>query len=295
MKRSIVLTLFALGAFSLPAHAGLGPSYSYATIDVPGAGASAATAINNSGEIVGAYGIGNHAFWGTPDVPLHGFVLSHGAYTTTDVPGTIWTSPQDITDAGAIYGYYGRYDEHGYAPEPIHGFRTHRGVTQTLDVPGYPHTFLTDANDQGRAVGFSVAGDNIARGFFMDDDGFTPINPSGDPANSSYVSAVTETGLICVYSAGTWYRGRPSALSPVVFPPGATPGQITGMNNRGDLVGTYSDPFGNIRGFILRGSNLTTIAVPGADATEPKGVNERGDVVGRYYRNGETHAFVAKA
>jgi hypothetical protein len=293
MKRTIVLILVALGAISLPAHAG--PSYSYTTIDVPGAGASAATAINNAGDIVGAYGSGNEAFWGTPEVPLHGFVLSHGGFSTYDAPGTIWTSPQDITDAGAVLGHYGQYDEHGYAYGPVHGFRFDRGQTQTLDVPGYPFTFLTDANDQGRAVGFSVGGDNIARGFFMDGTGFTPIAPPGTlPDASSYVTAISETGLICIYSSGTWYRGRPGALVPIVFPAGATPSQITGMNNRGDVVGTYLDAFGAPRGFILRGSELTVIALPGADATEPKGVNERGDVVGRYYRNGETHAFLAK-
>jgi hypothetical protein len=153
-----------------------------------------------------------------------------------------------------------------------------------------------DSNDQGQVVGFSVGGDNIARGFFMDDAGFHPvITPGHEPTNSSYVTTITETGFITVYSAGTWYRGRPGVLTPIVFPGGGTLGQVRGANNRGDLVGTYVAVSGQHVGFILRGGRVTTIAVPGADATEPHGVNDRGDIVGRYYLNGEMHAFLAKA
>jgi hypothetical protein len=49
------------------------PTYTYTTIEGGAAG------INNSGDIVGSY---------TDNSGIHGYLYSHGVYTTIDVPGS---------------------------------------------------------------------------------------------------------------------------------------------------------------------------------------------------------------
>ncbi|HEY6844283.1 MAG TPA: hypothetical protein VI391_08955, partial [Thermoanaerobaculia bacterium] len=54
-------------------------TFSFTPINVPGAGTTVASGINNQGQIVGAFvsATGNH-----------GFLDEDGAFTTFDVPGT---------------------------------------------------------------------------------------------------------------------------------------------------------------------------------------------------------------
>jgi len=66
-----------------------------------------------------------------------------------------------------------------------------------------------------------------------------------------------------------------------------------GINNRGDVVGTY---FTNSalasRGFLWRDGVFTAVAVPSALATSPDAVNDGGEIVGSYEALDGTHAFL---
>jgi len=69
--------------------------------------------------------------------------------------------------------------------------------------------------------------------------------------------------------------------------PGAADIRPSGINDRGDIVGTYLDTNNNVNGFILTSKDgLTPIDVPGATETEVFGINDRGDIVGNYRRAG---------
>jgi probable HAF family extracellular repeat protein len=74
------------------------PTYSFTTIDVPGALYTYPTGINDSGQIVG--------FYRDASSTLHGFLLDNGSYTTLDVPGAYLTEAYGINDSGQIVGYY---------------------------------------------------------------------------------------------------------------------------------------------------------------------------------------------
>jgi hypothetical protein len=76
---------------------------SFTTIDFPGAAdtvepPSSVLYINPEGQIVGGYldtsGTG------------HGFLLSHGTFTTIDFPGSIYTEANRINSKGDIVGAY---------------------------------------------------------------------------------------------------------------------------------------------------------------------------------------------
>jgi hypothetical protein len=55
-----------------------------------------------------------------------------------------------------------------------------------------------------------------------------------------------------------------------------------GINNFGQIVGTYRDNAGVFRGFLLAGSQFTTIDPPDSRQTELVGINDLGQIVGRF-------------
>jgi probable HAF family extracellular repeat protein len=67
----------------------------------------------------------------------------------------------------------------------------------------------------------------------------------------------------------------------------------SGINNSGDIVGSYSDASGNHQhGFLYTGGIFTTIDVPGAPYTEAYGINDSGSIVGFYLDAERYHGFL---
>jgi hypothetical protein len=84
----------------------------------------------------------------------HGFLLSHGTYTTLDFPGGTLTVAEGISDAGVIVGLY--FDTNGNP----HGFVLGPNGYSTVDVPNSIATEIFGINAQGDIVGtyFDVNG-----------------------------------------------------------------------------------------------------------------------------------------
>jgi hypothetical protein len=61
--------------------------------------------------------------------------------------------------------------------------------------------------------------------------------------------------------------------------PGAAVTTHLRNNNRGQVVGSYSDGTPRLRGFLMHGRRVTRIDVPGATATLPLGINDRGQIL----------------
>lgn len=80
-------------------------------------------------------------------------------------------------------------------------------------------------------------------------------------------------------------KGRALTFSPIDVP-GATVSNATGINSRGDIVGSFADGSG-IHGYLLSEGVLTKIDYPGAAYTDARGINARGDIVGAYRLLGE--------
>jgi uncharacterized membrane protein len=77
--------------------------------------------------------------------------------------------------------------------------------------------------------------------------------------------------------------------------PGATECRANGINNSGDIVGSYLTGTNSAvrgRGFILRGGAYTPIEFPGASLTEAWRINDRGEIIGRYFGgDGNPHIY----
>jgi probable HAF family extracellular repeat protein len=81
--------------------------------------------------------------------------------------------------------------------------------------------------------------------------------------------------------------------------PGARGTEAARLNDRGQIVGRYSDdtPFvddsARVRGYVRYRGKTTRLDAPGAVHTLPTGINDRGHVVGYYVdRGGTTHGFI---
>lgn len=111
--RFISLIGLALSLFSLSSGAvadAPAATYSFTTLDVPGATSTYPASINASGQVAGYYfdGAGSH-----------GFIYSNGTFTTLDVPGATWTNLSSINDSGQVAGTYSDGSRfHGFIATP---------------------------------------------------------------------------------------------------------------------------------------------------------------------------------
>lgn len=88
-------------------------------------------------------------------------------------------------------------------------------------------------------------------------------------------------------------------MSNFVFAPLAVPGASSttpfGLNDHGQIVGSYVDASGHTHGFLDTTGRFTTLDAPGASSTVALGVNNLGQVVGNFVDSaGVEHGFVEK-
>jgi probable HAF family extracellular repeat protein len=105
------------------------------------------------------------------------------------------------------------------------------------------------------------------------------------------------TALVLLIS-GLGTIAQPSLADPINFTislidvPGSTATGAIGINNAGQIVGSYTDTAGNTHGFLDTNGSFTTLDFPVSTFTEPTGINNVGQIVGFYsggaflYQNG---------
>ena len=74
--------------------------------------------------------------------------------------------------------------------------------------------------------------------------------------------------------------------------PGAIGTEVRGINDAGQIVGTFYNSTGPRHGFLDSGGIFTRIDMPGADWTEAYGINDAGQVVGNFQSKSPTHGFL---
>jgi probable HAF family extracellular repeat protein len=160
---------------------------SYTTIDVPGASATQASGINDSGQIVGSYDAAT---------ATHGFLYSGGSFTTIDAPGASFTRLFSINDSGQIIGISnGVFFSFLYSDGSF---------TRIDDVPGASpgSTRASAINNSGQIVGsyFDSTGNHS---FLFSDGSFTTIDVLN---HNSIAEGINDSGQIVGYyfdSTGT--------------------------------------------------------------------------------------------
>lgn len=213
----------------------------FATLDVPGARGTAASEINDRGQVVGFYSDVS-ADPGRNDARSRAFLLDRGRFTRLDFPGARRTLALGIDGRGRVVGTYETPDGTG------HGYVWERGRFRTVDVPGADATAVFGMNDRGDVVGWQAVGQTVT-GFLLRDGRRTTISAPG--AVYTLPAAINDRGQIAgtVYLDAAQTSGRGFLLADGAsgpFTPVAVPGSrltvVFGIDNRRRIVGGYSRP-----------------------------------------------------
>jgi hypothetical protein len=175
-------------------------------------------------------------------------------FITVDFPNAgppYITQAVGINSQGDVVGLYAKRDS--MQQVLFHGFLLSNGVYTSIDVPGALHTFASGINSRG-----DIAGTYLTNVFTS--HGFVRSGATGEFTTIDFPGA--DVGI---EGTGT---------------------EVSGINNRGDLVGRWIDPTcclnGGDHGWLKRGDDFISFDFPGAIGTEATGVNSSGKVVGNY-------------
>jgi uncharacterized membrane protein len=221
--------------------------------------------INKHGEITGFCGTGGR---------LHGFFRDRkGKYTLLDFPRSNLTEAIGINDDGQIVGDY--RDSGGR----FHGFFWDAGLFLTFDVP-FPEATLTapsGINNVGQIVGFYLD-NNVtdlfpnghAHGFLYDNGFFTSFDipdasttlPMDINDRGQIVGVYADNVNIDIAHTFLFENGRFTTIN-VPFP-GVIFTDVSGINNRGQIVGRYltSNPGDPVNPFLNHGFIATPESEP---------------------------------
>lgn len=227
--------------------------------------------------------------------PVGPLPLAALTYSSLDLPGTAGTFVSGINNSGKMTGAY--QDAGGV----FHGYVTQgQDSFTTIDFPNATGTFGNGLNDRGDVVGSYTDIFGNTHGFLSGDAGFSTLDfPDAILTNPI---AINDQGQIAGFyeSVDQGFHGflfdHGSFTSidhnPANFVPPFT--DIFGINNRGEVVGTFLE-FVSLVGLIQDGDSFQTLIVPGQVETIINSLNDPGDQVGDYTDiNALEHGFVHK-
>jgi len=270
-------------------------SFTFGTIDYPDGPDSDAQAINDHGEIVGAYGGDLPDF--RQGLPAYGFRLNGSSFEKIVFPKAPITLALGVNSLGEIVGYYSLDP----ADESGHGFTLLGKKFTTVDYPGSAQYTIANAiNKSGHVVGYYNFPNANTHGFLLKAGVFTDIDYPGSSSSVAY--GINDAGsVVGCYSNDEVTNHGFTLVSGVynnVDYPGATDTCLFGLNNKGQIVGYYDEGQGTVgHGFLLQSGTFTAFDVPyaGVVTTWPFAINDKGRIVGQYWdSNNYTFGFEAK-
>src|SRR5438067_900286 len=159
----------------------------------------------------------------------------------------------------------------------------------SVDLPGSTYTDVRGINDAGQIVGSSNNASG-AIGFLQTNGVVTIIDAPGipgDPAKATVAWDINNAGQIVVSSLAGHFLYANGVFTFI-----SLPGNATGINDIGQLVGTFGGGAG-LHGFLDTNGLLTTIDFPGPNyGTYASGINNAGQIVGFFSDISGEHGFL---
>jgi hypothetical protein len=286
MKR-LPRCILALAAISLLAGANVAYSDSYTffftSFDYPGATYTEALGINDSGQIVGRYTVGDGS-------NFQGFIKNGTTYTSFNYPVL------GINNSGQIVGS---------------SFVKDGATSTSIYYPSSDATYVKGINNSGQIVGFYEThnqGASHLHGFLT--DGVTYVSFDWPGMNNTYGIGINDSGQIVgnIYSGAQFGFIKNGTSYTSIYYPGSNNTYAYGINNSGQIVGSYlgfghSTPEGawgaDLHGYLKVGDDIITLDYPGAMAytgfyrTTAYDINDLGEIVGSYADSNGYHGFIA--
>jgi uncharacterized membrane protein len=226
----------------------------------------------------------------------HGFLLDNGKLTRFDVPGQFISGTLGIAinDYGQITGTFQEVINSEAYVAPRRGFLLSNGLVTKVPLD-FSHAM--GINNRCEIVGWLFQDQpGIEYGFRFGQGQIYWANPQGTtPLASSEALAIDDRSRIVAVFSGKYYIFDGSSATPIDVPVPAQSHFPMGINNRGQIVGSYSDPLtGVAHGFLLDNGSFRVLNVPGSLGTRATGINDRGQIVGYYIdAGGIDHGFLA--
>jgi Cu/Zn superoxide dismutase len=265
--------------------------------------------INNQGTIAGYFGSGAQ---GHPNLGYLLFPPSRqGNYANENFPGSVQTQVTGLNDRGVTVGFWSSMNNASMVNDN-HGFWEHNGQFHTADFPAGspgnpPVDQLLGVNDGDVAVGFwtDAAGNNHGYKLDLSTGRYSSVTDPNSPGASLTAAAINGSGHIAGFytnpATGTtdgFLKAHRQFLDLAV--PGASATQALGVNDHGEVVGTYTVGSGSsavMHGFTwTSGGGFATVDEPNGMGTTTtiNGVNDAGDLAGFYVDGaGNTDGFLA--
>jgi probable HAF family extracellular repeat protein len=154
-----------------------------------------------------------------------------------------------------------------------------------VDFPNAGLTVATGVNNAGDVVG--IFGSSTSNGGFVLSSGvYTAIT---FPGAFAFPDGINNRGQIVgalfhnLSSLDSGFLLQDGVFTTFAFPGSSSGSFATGINDAGEIVGTYFDSEGLHQSFVYSDGEFRTISFPGAAQTGISGINDRGDMVGFYF------------
>ena len=282
-----------LGRFSFAAFAFVAAAvsacaqtdYAFKPINFPGATATFAYALNDSGEAVGFYTGGGCAQTSCA------FTYSKGTYTSFECVLENATEAFDINNKGQIVGAYSYYGG-------VAGF-VYEGNNSCSPLGDPSANSVTEAfgvNSKGEIVGFYIDFSGNFNGFLYYNGTYRTIDCPGEAETQAF--GIGEDGVIVGAYAnstgGPWtgFSYKNGICSPISYP-GAASTYAAGMTKSGEITGWYTDSSGVNNGFVLTGTTFTEVDAPNTSGTILFHPNDAGSIAGFDLNSTGNHGFIA--
>ena len=152
----------------------------------------------------------------------------------------------------------------------------------TINLTAYANNyFVSGINNDGDVVGFYGPSTNYA-GFLWKNNAFTSISDSNYTSTSIF--GINDAGKMAGTYSNTGFTYQNGTFTPVTpFPSPPPYVDAGGINNSGQIVGSYANASGPYNGYLLSGTEVTTLTGPEATGdTYAFGINDLGQVVGSF-------------
>ncbi len=242
------------------------PQHTFTSFLFPGAFNTNAFGINNEGQIVGYYRI--------LPAPRHALLIDKGQFiplAPSTALGSHLSEAFDINERGDVVGTY--LDDQGSQ----HGFLLSNDVLTNIDFPGSTANDAFGINASGTIVGDFTDATGALHGFVLRDGVYMQIDVPG--AVDTEAVRINASGDI----VGSWdtdinTQGHGFVLTRegqfiIIDAPKAIPEGTSafGINDRGQIVGGYTDAIGDLHCFLLVAGMFTDVDFPGAPFTQCAG------------------------
>jgi hypothetical protein len=248
--------------------------------------------INNHGEIAGYFGSGAQ---GHPNKGYLLFLSQHRSrYVNENVPGALQTQVTGLNDRGVTVGFWSGQNTASQMNANL-GFYAWGGSFHSVAFPtrhnsNPPVNQLLGVNNANVAVGFytDAKGNPHGYAYSITRHWFHSVIVPGGVSDTA--TGINSAGAISGFYTGpggvtrAFMKGPGGRITRLMFP-GASATEAFGINDSGEVVGTYMTGSGdNAKSFGFtwtRRAGFRSITAPGGRGrTTINGVNDAGDLVG---------------